>query len=43
MEAIYPKDVPDYAEAKASDGSVVIEVGKPVEGRVERKVRLAGG
>lgn len=43
VEAIYPKGVPDYAEAKVSDESVVIEVGKPVEGRVERSVRLIDG
>ena len=43
VEAIYPKGVPDFAEAKVSDDSVVIEVGKPVEGRVERRERLVGG
>ena len=42
VEAIYPKGVPDFAEAKVSNDSVVIEVGKPVEGRVERRVRLVG-
>jgi len=42
VEAIYPKGVPDYAEATVSDDSVVIEVGNPVEGRVERKIRLVG-
>jgi N-acetylmuramoyl-L-alanine amidase len=31
-EAIYPKGVPDYADATARDGQVVIAVGKPVEG-----------
>ena len=43
VEAFYPKGVPDFAEAKVSYDSVVIEVGKPVEGRVERRVRLVGG
>ena len=42
VEAIYPKGVPDYAEATANDGMVVIEVGKPIENRVERKVQLVG-
>ena len=42
VEAIYPKGIPDFADAKVSDDSVVIEVGKPVEGRVERRVRLVG-
>lgn len=40
VQAIYPKGVPDYADAKSKDGSVVIEVGKPVEGRTERRVEL---
>ena len=39
-EAIYPKGVPDYAEARAVDGRVVVEVGKPVETRPQRQVRL---
>ncbi|MCE9546762.1 MAG: hypothetical protein K8T25_14880 [Planctomycetia bacterium] len=43
VEAIYPEGVPDYAEAKAGEKSVVIEVGKPVENRVKRKVQLIGG
>lgn len=42
VEAIYPKGVPDYANAKAHEGSVVIEVGKAVENRVKRQVRLIG-
>lgn len=42
VEAIYPKGVPDYAEAKVHDGTVVIQVGEPVAGRVERRVRLTG-
>lgn len=43
VEAIYPQGVPDYADAKAADAAVVIEVGKPVENRDKRRVRLAGG
>ncbi|WP_020471813.1 DUF3472 domain-containing protein [Zavarzinella formosa] len=39
-EAIYPKGVPDYAEAAAKDGSLVITVGTPVEGREKRRVKL---
>lgn len=42
VEAIYPKGVPDYANAQAQDGSVVIEVGTAVEGRTERKAKLIG-
>ena len=40
--AIYPKDVPDYAEATAKEQSIVIKVGEKVEGRKERKVELIG-
>ena len=32
-EAIYPKGVPDYADTVAKDGSLVVTVGTPVEGR----------
>ena len=39
-EAIYPKGVPNYADAVAKDGSLVITVGKPVEERVKRRVKL---
>ncbi len=39
-EAIYPKGVPDYAESVAKDGSIVVTVGTPVEGREKRKVVL---
>jgi hypothetical protein len=38
--AVYPKGVPDYAEATAKDAAVVVEVGRAVEGRKERKVEL---
>ena len=40
--AIYPKKVPDYAEAVAKDGTVVVTVGHPVENRTQRQVRLIG-
>ena len=40
--AIYPKNVPDYAEAIAEDGKIVIEVGQQVKDRQERTVRLIG-
>ncbi len=38
--AIYPQGVPDYAEAVADDGQLVIEVGNKVEGRQVRQVKL---
>ena len=40
VEAIYPKDVPDYADAKTNEGSVVIKVGLPVTERTTRRVKL---
>ncbi len=43
VEAIYPRGVPDRAEAGVRDGRVVVEVGKLIEGRVERTVRLIPG
>jgi hypothetical protein len=42
-DAIYPKGVPDYADAVAKDGSLVITVGQPVEGRQKRRVKLIEG
>ena len=39
-EAIYPKGVPDYADAIAKDGTLQITVGQPVEKREKRKVML---
>ena len=39
-QAIYPKGVPDYADTVAKDGSLVITVGQPVEGREKRRVTL---
>jgi len=41
--AHYPKGVPDYADATADGKNLVITVGKPVENRTERKVKLIGG
>lgn len=41
--AIYPKGVPDYADAKAVDGKLVITVGTPVENRAARDVWVIGG
>ena len=38
--AVYPKRVPDYAEAAAQDGLLVVKVGKPVPDRKERRVEL---
>jgi hypothetical protein len=42
-EAIYPKGVPDYADAKAKDGTLVVVVGNEVEGRTKRRVKLIEG
>ncbi len=42
-EAIYPKGVPDQADAVVKDGSLVITVGKPVEGREKRRATLIEG
>ncbi len=39
-EAIYPKGVPDYADTVAKDGSLVVTVGKLVEGREKRRATL---
>lgn len=39
-EAVYPRGVPDYADAAAKDGSVVVTMGHPVEGREKRQVTL---
>ena len=40
VTAIYPKGVPDYADAKSRDKNVVVDVGQPVERRESRQVRL---
>jgi hypothetical protein len=40
--AVYPKNVPDYAEATVHDGKIVVEVGRPVEDRKQRTLRLIG-
>ena len=41
-EVVYPKGVPDYADTVAKDGSLVVTVGTPVEGRTKRRVSLIG-
>ncbi|MAF66868.1 MAG: hypothetical protein QGF59_24465 [Pirellulaceae bacterium] len=38
-QAVYPKDVPDYADATTKDGSI-ISVGEPVESRTDHRVEL---
>jgi hypothetical protein len=38
--AIYPKDVPDYADAKADGKSIEIIVGEEVKNREKRNVKL---
>jgi hypothetical protein len=38
--AVYPKGVPDFAEAVAQDGQLVVKVGEPVQDRKERRVEL---
>lgn len=41
VSAIYPKGVPDYADAQADEeGNVVIRVGEAVEDRTRREVKL---
>jgi len=40
--AVYPKNVPDYAEAVGKDGMVVVTVGQAIENREERKAVLIG-
>jgi hypothetical protein len=39
-EEVYPKGVPSYADAVAKDGSLVVTVGKLVEGREKRRATL---
>ena len=41
-KAIYPKGVPDYAEAEVQGSSLVIKVGQPVNGRTKREAILIG-
>ena len=41
-DAVYPKDVPDYAAVTAKDGTLAVNVGQPVNNRKERTVRLIG-
>jgi hypothetical protein len=42
-EVIYPQGAPDYADAAARDGSLVVTVGRPVAARTKRRVKLIGG
>jgi hypothetical protein len=39
-EAVYPRGVPDHADAALRENQVVISVGTPVEKRTKRSVRL---
>jgi len=41
-DAIYPKGVPDDAEAVAQDNKIIVTVGQPVEHRTKRRVELIG-
>ncbi len=41
-DAVYQKDVPDYATVTAKDGTLIVKVGQPVENRKERTVRVIG-
>lgn len=38
--AIYPDGVPDYAQVTGADGHLVVEIGEPVEDRVQRTVKV---
>jgi hypothetical protein len=38
--AVYPDGVPDYAHVTGADGHLVVEVGEPVEDRVQRQVKV---
>lgn len=38
--AVYPKRIPDYADAVAQDGQLVVKVGESVPDRKERRVEL---
>jgi hypothetical protein len=40
--AVYPSGVPDYAQAKAEGSRVIVEVGRPVTDREERRRQLIG-
>jgi hypothetical protein len=41
--AIYPVGVPDYADASASEGQVLVRVGEKVEGRTKREATILTG
>jgi hypothetical protein len=38
--AVYPKNVPDYAQAVGRDGAAVVTVGQAVENRKQRETVL---
>jgi hypothetical protein len=38
--AVYPKGVPDHADAVARDGQLVVRVGEPIADRKQRQVKL---
>jgi hypothetical protein len=38
--AIYPKGVPDYADVLVKDGTLVVTVGQPVDGREKRQIKV---
>jgi hypothetical protein len=38
--AIYPGNVPDFADAAAEQGMVVVNIGRKIEGRTKRQVSL---
>jgi hypothetical protein len=40
--AVYPNNVPDYADVAVKDGALVVKVGEPVTNRTNRNVRLIG-
>jgi hypothetical protein len=40
--AVYPENVPDYANVAAKDRALVVKVGEPVENRTNRNVQLIG-
>ena len=41
-DATYPKEVPDYADVTATNGTLTVKVGQPVKNRKERTERLIG-
>ena len=41
-DAVYPNDVPNYADVTTKDGTLTIKVGHPVQDRKARNVQLIG-